>query len=223
MAIFLPNFFEEHDIAMKIKPIKSSIVATSHILILDVKKSNSNPSENFVVSGPYQKIIEWQYKQENVEKYPIILSQCHNESFRFTGFNNWSNALKLIETRNCIYEDILICKPYLDYEWYIPSTEYMNNEEKYNLDAYERLKILHMYVDNNILELTGKNDYQIVMAKSHGQVDRIKEGRCYKFSYHIVVNGPYRFKCPRDARQLVDNIKSISNHPLITNEIDMSV
>ncbi len=215
MLIILPTLFQEHDIAMKIKSSDTPIVSeTSNNLILENKKTILNTNQDR---------IKWQYQQKYVEKYPIILSQWQNNTYRFTGFNNWSNALKLIETGNCIYEDILICKPYLDYEWYVPIEEYMNNIEKYNIDAIDRLKILHMYVDNSILQLTAKNDYEIVMAKSHGQVDRIKEGTCYKFSYHIVVNGPYRFKCPLDARQLADNIKSISNHQLITNEIDMSV
>jgi hypothetical protein len=50
-------------------------------------------------------------------------------------------------------------------------------------------------------------DYEILIAKSHGF---IKDETQFKFSFHFIINGSFRFKNTNDARQLANLIKSIS-------------
>jgi hypothetical protein len=207
-------------------------------------------------NSEYFDTIQWSKKnnkQKNFNDCPILLS-CSNKyfnkkkgknmySYRFVGYHNWNDALKFVNTKRYIYEDFLIGKPYIDHEQSIPIEEYADKKDIYDKNAKKQLKTMIQYIKQamNILlsdDRIENKDYEILVAKSHGLS---KDGTTYKFSFHFVVNGSFRFKNTNDARQLANLIKSISRGDSViskdqpseedaknpedgvTNYIDMSV
>jgi hypothetical protein len=190
----------------------------------------SIPQEN---NSNFYDAIQWtrkNFEQKNFNEYPIILS-CSNKyfstplgknvySYKFIGYNDWNEALKLINTRKCIYEDFLIGKPYLDYEQSVDAKDYKDNKNHYDKEILKRFKIMIRYIERAINILLSddrfKNkDYEILAAKSHGFIN---DGTRYKFSFHFIVNGPFRFKNTNDARQLANLIKSISRDDVVVSK-----
>ena len=164
----------------------------------------------------------WFPKLINIQKYLIKLSQSQNHSYRFVGFNDWISALELIKTGECIYEDFLECKPYLDCEYKCPLDEYLKNKTKYDEVANNRLCLMYEYTDNAMKILTNNGDYTILMTKSHGEVTSHGE-RFYKFSFHFVVDGLYRFRNSSSAVKLANIIKNNESGSDVIDMIDMSV
>jgi hypothetical protein len=198
-----------------------------HNHVVEKKNSNVVPDPE---SNTNPDTVEWHYRQNEVKDFKIILSKTNGKlnkygqlSFKFAGFNQWTNALKVIETGDCIYEDFKCCKAFIDYEYYHPYDEYDKDKEGYEKIALYRLKTMITYINNGMRKLTNKSDYKILITKSHGIVEKKKEGKCYKFSFHFIVNGPYRFRNSRDARQLMNIIKESTNNPDVTKWIDGSV
>jgi hypothetical protein len=176
--------------------------------------------------------IIWQNKLDHVRNRKIILSKAIGDTygFQFTGFDEWNDqALDLIRSGDCIYEDFLICKPYIDYEFKIPIDIYTNRKNEYEKTSIDWLKHMCQYIYDAmcILRKENNDDFEIMITKSHGSVIPTK-GRdmgkeFYKFSFHFVVNGCYRFKNSVDAKQLEKTIQDISVHPEITKYIDSAV
>ncbi|AYV77466.1 MAG: superfamily II helicase [Dasosvirus sp.] len=167
--------------------------------------------------------IKWSYKINQVEKFPIILSQAYNGTYRFVGFNHWSHAVfKLIKSGKSIYEDYLVCKPYIDYDNYIDLDKYIANKSSYEKDSLEILYALYQSINNAMRKLVSDSDFEILIAKSHGEVERNGK-KCYKISFHFVINSVYRFRSSMDAIQLANMIRKDSHEPEITNAIDLNV
>jgi hypothetical protein len=174
---------------------------------------------------------QWFGKLYRVNKYPIQLSQCYRtssnkDSYRFIGFNDWNDALELIKTGDCIFEDFYTTKPYIDYEYKCPFELYFENTETYVLEAHKRLEKMYHHIDNAMTKLlethfNKKYDYTIMMTKSHGIVTD-KSIKYYKFSYHFIVNCNYYFKNSHDAKQLAKLIIESSDTDT-TQFIDMKV
>jgi hypothetical protein len=210
-------------------------------LLENSKDANSNSNTIIASEKKYSEFyesIEWtddNKKQKNFNAYPILLSWSYkffnkkinnyDYSYKFLGFNDWNAAAKFVKSRRCIYEDFLVCKGFLDMEWYVLIGEYEMNKDKYDADAISRAKIMIIYIRRAMHKLLSDNgfddkNFDIMVAKSHGIV---KNGTQYKFSFHFVVNSKYRFKNSRDAIQLPNIIHAISENPEITKYIDLSV
>src|SRR5579872_6873521 len=77
----------------------------------------------YYTSAP--KPIEWSYSQKSISNDNIVLSQAHNGTYRFIGFDHWTkDTIDIIKTGEYIYEDYIICKPYIDYEYKCDMSSY---------------------------------------------------------------------------------------------------
>jgi len=206
-------------------------------------KKEKTPNCNTLVEekkSEYFDTIHWSWKswkQENFDDCSIVMSHSHKYfnktlgkdmfSYRFIGYNDWNEALKFIETKKCIYEDFLICKPYIDLEYYVEKEEYLAKEAKYQQNAKESILIMHTYIREAMIKILDDNNYKdkkfnILTTQSHGFA--MHQGKLqFKFSFHFVVNCTYRFRNTNDARQLADAIRNASQNTEITKCIDMSV
>jgi hypothetical protein len=198
--------------------------------MITIKLNAIDYDNTLVGENKNSNMIKWVAYQEAVKQYPIILSKSTNKvnaqgkfSFVFAGFNQWSDASKVVLSRECIYEDFKCCKAFIDYEYEHPYDDYVNNKEECEKNALIRLKTVTTYIDNAMEKLTNKSNHKIFITKSHGIVETEKKGKCYKFSYHFVVGGPYRFRNSRDAKQLVNIIRESTNDTIVTDCIDNSV
>src|SRR5947208_6397250 len=107
-----------------------------------------------------------------------------------------------------ICENVLVSKPYINYEYKVKINEYIKNKTNYENDSLVRLKSMHQYITDAMNVLLTDNgfvdkSFDIVIAKSHGETNN---GKYYTFFYRFIVNGPFRFKNTYDAKQLVDII-----------------
>lgn len=155
----------------------------------------------------------WHYSQKNVATKKIILSQSCNNSFRFIGFNNWTNnVIDLIKSGNCIYEDYLVCKPYIDYEYKVDFKLYTLNKKEHDRIAFDRMKSIVSYIKYAMIDLTNDvdTDFEIKVTKSHGSItiNNDSEPDYHKYSFHFVVNSKYRFRNSCDAKQLIITMES---------------
>src|SRR5579872_3276031 len=140
--------------------------------------------------------INWVYSQKALTANNVILSQAHGNGYRFVGFDSWNDTiLELIKSGSYIYEDYLICKPYIDYEYKCDYTDYIINPTRHDRIALKRMKCMKEYINRamNIITGTkhsiGKNRiFDIKIAKSHGIISARDnpDHKYYKYSYHFV-------------------------------------
>lgn len=188
-------------------------------IVLNTKLCEKKYSTGGATSNVHEnkdKPIDWVYSLKNVINKRILLSQAYNNSFRFISFNAWNKrVINLIKSGDYIYEDYLICKPYIDYEYTCDINSYSIDREKNDKIALNRMKHMKKYIHDAMVELTKdkKTRFDIKITKSHGicGLKNDPNNKYYKYSYHFVVNSKYRFRNPADARQLVDVIERMKN------------
>lgn len=199
-------------------PSQKSITKTSDTISVEKKSAKKNS------------ILNWYHTQKSIADKKIILSQAYNNSFRFIGFDTWTDdVFELIKSGNCIYEDYLVCKPYIDYEYKVDFKSYTLNKKEHNKIALERMGSIVRYMKSAMHILTNDHitDFDIKVTSSHGQINNTSDDsdpEYYKYSYHFLVNSKFRFQNSCDAKQLINIINS--NHEFdkdITKFIDKNV
>lgn len=176
---------------------------------------------------------DWYYRQAEVERKKIIMSQSRkrkdgNIGYRFLGFDKWTEqALDVVLSGNMIFEDFLMCKPYIDYEYHIDLVAYETNTSYYEGIALKRMAKMVEYISSAMKILMNDSEFfsDIKISKSHGKTRSKTKAEMYKFSYHFVVNcDTERFKDPMCAKALVLIIQdNLANDRDVVNHIDMAV
>lgn len=187
--------------------------------------SFENPLPQNLDTLPNRQIInqiKWFYRLDQIKKQiadkqitisQACLSKKNYNYFRYACFDSWNNEqlINLIKSGDCIYEDFLISKPYVDFEVECNIKTYQNNPKTYDSNILKKMGLLVEYIGDAFVSLTGSDDFEIKITKSHGIITKNGIAK-YKFSYHFVVHSnTYRFRNSTHAKQLVYIIKNRDN------------